>query len=94
MTVLPVKTSSYFCVNTSLSGPVVRADIRRADQAVVIQGLNYLSSTTQQKLRFLGASVVLFSCSGRVRNYLEYEERLRKQAAVQTWISAGLEQMG
>ncbi len=74
-----MKTSSYFSVNTSLFGPTVRADVRWAGQVVVIQGLDYLSSIAEQKLWYLGASVMLFSCSGRERNALQYGERLRKQ---------------
>lgn len=36
--VLPVKTSSYFCINMNSSAPSVRADIRGTGQDVVIQG--------------------------------------------------------
>lgn len=89
---LPLKTtSSYFSVNTSFSGPTVRTDVRWASQAVVIQGLDYLPSTAEQKLWYLGASVMLFSCSGRV--WFAMRRKTEKAAAVQTWIPAGLQQM-
>jgi len=42
-------------------------------------GVRLLVFHFEQKLRYLGASVMLFSWSGRGRNALQYRERLRKQ---------------
>lgn len=62
-TILLVKTSSSFFVNTSWSDTTARADVRWIGQTVVIQELSYLSSRVVDRLRYLGASVMLFSCS-------------------------------
>ena len=55
----------------------MKVDVCWAGQAVVIKGLYYLSSTGKQEPWYLGASVMLTSWRGRVRNGLKYGVRLR-----------------
>lgn len=74
-----MQTSSYISLNTNMSDPNVRVNVRWTGHVVVIQELGYLSSTAEKTLQYLGAFVMLFSCRGRERNGLQYGERPRKQ---------------